>query len=185
MVGYRQPIRAGGLMFRRILSVLMFALAAGLTAPAAYSQSQEGATSEVLRESHGDWDIRCNSARPDDCYMIQTAADDRDRPMVEFSLIRLEAGSPAPAGATAVVPLGTALPEGLLFQIDNGERLRFAYDFCARAGCVANLALTADQIAAMKRGLFAVITIKPAARPDQPISVRISLRGFTSAYGAL
>lgn len=172
-------------MLIRILTVLGLMSLIGFSGLPALAQSAEGATTEVLRESHGDWDIRCSSAKPEDCYMIQTAVDDRGRPMVELSLIRLASDAPAPAGATAVVPLGTALPEGLLFQVDNGEQLRFAYDFCARAGCVSNLALTADQIEAMRRGLFAIVTIRSAARPEQPISVRISLRGFTAAYGAL
>ncbi|MBO6836046.1 MAG: invasion associated locus B family protein [Alphaproteobacteria bacterium] len=172
-------------MFIRAIAALALAIAASLPIGSATAQGQPAQSTEVLRETHGDWDIRCNSARPDECYMVQTASNDQGRPMVEFSLIRLAPGGPAPAGATAVVPLGTALPEGLLFQIDGGEPLRFAYDFCAPAGCIANLALTAEQVAAMKRGAQALITIKAASRPEIPVPVRVSLRGFTAAYESL
>lgn len=140
---------------------------------------------ETVRATHGDWQVRCSATRADDCFMVARGFDIDGTPVVEMSLVKFGPDRSAAAGATVIAPLGTALPEGVVLQVDTGERRRFAYDFCAPAGCVANLALTDELIAAMKGGARARITVAPAARPEQPKTVGVSLTGFTAAYADL
>lgn len=167
--------------------VLIFGVGTAGTASAqsAASPAPDNAAAEVIRDTFGDWEVRCDARNASDCFMILTGTDSNGNPMVEMSLVKFPPGNVAVAGATAVVPLGTALPEGLVLQVDEGDRLLFIYDFCTPAGCVANLALTADQVWAMKAGFQAAVTIASAARPNQPITVVLSLRGFTDAYNSL
>ncbi|NMM42888.1 invasion associated locus B family protein [Rhodospirillaceae bacterium KN72] len=140
---------------------------------------------ETVRETHGDWAIRCSAARPGDCYMVQLGYDAAGNPMAEFSLVRFGEGRQAAAGATIIVPLGTALPEGLALSVDGGEVRHYIFDVCTPAGCAANIALPDAQVAALKRGARANIAFVPIASPDRTVSVSISLSGFTKAYEAL
>ena len=155
-------------------------LAIALPTPAPAKQA-----SEIVRETHGDWTIRCAADAPEDCFMVSTGFDIDGSPVAELSLVKFLPGHPAVAGATVIVPLGTALPEGVVLQVDNGSRVRFGYDFCAPAGCIANLALTPDLVAAMQAGSRARVMVIPAGRPDTPKTIGVSLSGFTAAYRAL
>ena len=165
-----------------VISVVLAAIVltwAGRSAVAAEPQP------ETVRETHGDWTIRCSAARPGECYMVQLGYDAAGNPMAEFSLVRFGDGRQAAAGATVIVPLGTALPEGLALSIDGGEVRHYIFDVCTPAGCAANVALPEAQVAAFKRGARANIAFVPISSPDRTVSVSISLTGFTKAYEAL
>ena len=140
---------------------------------------------ETVRETHGDWQIRCSAARPGDCYMVQLGYDVAGNPMAEFSLVRFGDGRQAAAGATIIVPLGTALPEGLALSVDGGEVRHYIFDVCTPAGCAANVALPEAQVTALKRGARVTIAFVPISSPDKTVSVSVSLNGFTKAYEAL
>lgn len=169
-------------MFGRLTAVAV-TVVLGLWGAVPASAQQQGGQ-EFTQSVHGDWTIRCPSDGQS-CYMVSLGRDLDGAAIVEMSLVKFPPGKPAAAGATMVVPLGTALQQGVVLQVDSGDRLRFAYDFCAPAGCVANLALTPDLIAAMQAGTRARITVVPASHPDQTKTVGVSLSGFTAAYKAL
>lgn len=154
-------------------------------APTSLAWAQDPNAGEFLRETHGDWDIRCATSDPERCFMVLIGTNAQGTPMVEISLVKFQTVGPSPAGTTVIVPLGTALPEGVVLQVDDGDRYRFSYEFCAPAGCVANLALTPELVIAMKGGFLATITFSAASDPETPVSVPISLQGFTAAYNAL
>jgi invasion protein IalB len=168
------------------------ALAAGLLALLAVSvqtsaaQSANGAgAGETVVATHGDWRVACSGETGRDCFMVQVANSADGTPLVEISIVPLTGDARAVAGATAIVPLGTALPEGLTLQTDTNEPLRYVYDFCAPTGCVANIALTPSQMQAMRAGAATRLTLAAAARPDEPVTAILSLSGFTAAYAAL
>lgn len=168
------------------LAAGFLSLAAILSSVHAQTAATGGAGAEVVVSQHDAWEVRCrqDSARP--CFMVQSANDESGNPIIEFSIIRFaETSQGVVAGATAIVPLGTALPEGLAFRIDQGGVLIFAYDFCTRGGCVSNLALTQAQVDSMKAGSVARVTITPALRPDQQLTLPISLIGFTAAFESM
>ncbi|MDF1748864.1 MAG: invasion associated locus B family protein [Alphaproteobacteria bacterium] len=165
-----------------ICSLFLFSVAQAQTTP---PQATAPLQKERVLGQFGDWRVLCDSADNSACFMVLNGVDATGKPIVEFSLIRLHVDAKIPAGGTVIVPLGTALPEGAALQVDQGERLRYVYEFCAPAGCVANMALTVEQVQAMQAGSKATITIARAANPDKPIVVPISLNGFTAAYKAL
>lgn len=166
------------------LSMLVL-LTLGSSFLTAQARAQEVPAGEFLRETHGDWNIRCASDAPEECFMVLVGTNAEGTPMIEVSLVKLRAAGPATAGTTVIVPLGTALPEGVVLQVDDGDRFRFSYEFCAPAGCVANLAMTPELVTAMKVGYEAIVTFAAASDPQTPISIPISLSGFTAAYNAL
>jgi invasion protein IalB len=139
---------------------------------------------EIVRETHGEWEVRCTPEETD-CFLYQLALDDQENPVAEFSLLKLPAGSDAVAGATVVTPLGTLLPEGIVIQIDGGEQRQYPFAWCSQVGCFARFGLTGETINAMKRGRGANVRLVSVAAPEQPVSLDLSLSGFTAAYDAL
>ena len=139
-----------------------------------------------VREVFGDWALRCLVAEvgEDPCQMYQLLLDPSENPVAEISIVPLADGGPAVAGVVVVVPLETLLTEQLTLSIDGGEALRYAFNFCNRAGCVARFGLTDEQVALLKRGASGVLTIVPAAVPDQQINLTMSLIGFTAGFDA-
>ncbi|MEQ6248058.1 invasion associated locus B family protein [Sulfitobacter sp. HNIBRBA3233] len=170
----------------------------GETAPAAQSVEEQlslgedaDAASQVgqpyTRETIGAWEMRCIRAEEgaegeEPCQMYQLLDDGQGAPVAEVSLFRLPAGGRAVAGATIIVPLETALPQQLTMTIDGGKARRYPYAFCNPVGCYVRLGLTEADVAAMKRGREAVLTIVPALAPDQEVKLALSLEGFTASY---
>jgi invasion protein IalB len=139
---------------------------------------------EIVRESHGDWEVRC---LPDEseCFLYQLALDGDENPVAEFSLVTLPAGSEAVAGVTVVTPLGTLLPAGLQMQIDGTNAGQYDFTFCTQVGCFARFGLPNDAITALKRGRVAQLTLVSIGAPQQPVQLDVSLTGFTAAYDSL
>lgn len=139
------------------------------------------------REVIGSWEMRCikgeeGSTDEEPCQMYQLMNDGDGVAVAEVSLFRLPAGGKAIAGATIIVPLETALPEQVTLAIDGSKARRYPYAFCNQIGCYVRLGLTAEDIAAFKRGNEAVMTIVPALAPDQKVELKLSLSGFTASY---
>jgi len=137
-------------------------------------------TSEVI----GAWEMRCikTTDETDPCQLYQLLDDGQGNPVSEVSLFRLPAGGKAQAGATIVVPLETALTSQLTIAVDGGKARRYPFAFCNPVGCYVRLGLTAQDIAAFKKGNQAVVTIVPALAPDQKVILTLSLDGFTAGY---
>ena len=110
--------------------------------------------------------------------------DGQGQPMAEFSLFRLSGSGQAVAGATVIVPLETLLPAQLTISIDGAPGKRYNYSFCSPVGCVAQIGLTEADIAAMKKGSTATLSLVPAPAPDQTVKLTLSLKGFTAGYEA-
>ena len=51
--------------------------------------------------------------------------------------------------------------------------------------CFSRVGFTADDIVGFRRGSQAMMTIRPAAAPDQTVNLRVSLQGFTAGYEAV
>ncbi len=139
------------------------------------------------REVIGSWEMRCikaeeGSTEEEPCQMYQLMDDSQGVAVAEVSLFRLPAGGKAIAGATIIVPLETSLPDQVTLAIDGSKARRYPYAFCNQIGCYVRLGLTAEDIAAFKRGNEAVMTIIPALAPDQKVELTLSLSGFTASY---
>lgn len=140
-----------------------------------------------VRETFGDWAMRCLKAeegQPDPCQLYQLLNDANGNSVAEISLFPLADGGRAVAGATIVVPLETLLTKQLEMDVDGNARRRYPFTFCNRAGCVARVGFTADEVAQFKRGNVATLRMVPAAAPDEVVVLNISLTGFTAGYTA-
>lgn len=134
-----------------------------------------------------DWSLRCLKTEDgnDPCQLYQLLKDADGNAVAEISVRTLPAGTDAVAGATIVAPLETLLTQPLVLTVDGGEARRYPFRFCNRAGCVAQIGFTADEIAQFKRGAAGKLTLVPAADPEVKVDLVISLRGFTAGYDAV
>ena len=133
------------------------------------------------------WEQRCIRTEDgsDPCQLYQLLKDAAGNSVAEISVFGLPPGQKAAAGATIVVPLETLLTEQLTIAVDAGAAKRYPFTWCASVGCFARVGFTAEELAALKAGAKATITIVPVAAPTQKVSVDASLKGFTAGFEAV
>lgn len=148
-------------------------------------QAEVGQT--YLQKVEGDWEIRCKKTADgaDPCLIYQLLKDGTGNAVAEITIFGLPDGQQAVAGATVVAPLETLLTRQLGLAIDGAEAKVYPFAFCTRDGCVARLGLTAEEVAAMKKGAVAKVTIYPAAAPDTAVVLDVSLKGVTAGVDAV
>ncbi len=139
------------------------------------------------REKFGDWTLRCTRTADgkDPCHLYQLMQDDKGNSVAEINLFPLSGDDLRVAGATIAVPLGTLLTEQLKLSVDGSSTKRYPFTYCSVQGCYARIGLTAEDIAAFKRGSAAVLSIVPVAAPNARVDVSLSLNGFTKAFDTL
>lgn len=140
-----------------------------------------------VKESHQDWTIRCikNPNGNDPCELYQLLKDGSGNSVAEMTLIPLSGGEVA-AGATLVAPLETDLVKGLGFAVDGAQARGYPFSFCAPVGCVSRMGFTTAELAALKRGNKASVTLMPfGGDPKNPVNLALSLSGFTAGFDAL
>ncbi len=142
----------------------------------------EGA--DYVIETSGDWEVRCIKTPDgfDPCQLYQLLQDDKGNDVAEFSMVALPDGSEAAAGATVITPLETLLTAQLTMAVDGAKAKRYPFTWCSRTGCFSRIGFTAAEVAQLKKGAKAVITIVPMLAPDQKVNLTISLAGFTAGY---
>jgi invasion protein IalB len=117
--------------------------------------------------------------------MYQLALDAQQNPVAEVSILKLPEQAEADAGVTVVTPLGTLLTTGDVVQVDSGEKRQYPFAWCSQVGCFARFGLDRPALDAMKRGNAANVTLVSVGAPEQPVTLALSLSGFTAAYDSL
>lgn len=138
-----------------------------------------------VREEFGDWALRCiksEEGSPDPCNLYQLLSNADGVAVAEFNLFRLPEGQRAVAGATVVVPLETLLTQQLTIAVDGQNARRYPFTFCNRAGCVARIGFTQEEVDQFKRGAAATVRLVPAAAPTEEVVLNVSLAGFTAGF---
>lgn len=149
-------------------------------------ENKPGTTYVIERFS--DWDLRCvrvPEGQKEPCQLFQLLSDEAGNAIAEVNFMSLSDGGQAVAGATIVAPLETLLTKQLTMSVDGGAKKRYPFRFCSQGGCYSQIGFSNGDIASFKRGASATITIVPAIAPDETVSVKMSLTGFTKAYKAL
>jgi invasion protein IalB len=135
------------------------------------------------------WEQKCiRSANGiDPCQLYLLLKDKEGNAVAEFSMFNLPAGSegPAVAGASFIAPLETLLTAGMTLQIDTSKSKVYPFTVCTGQGCVARIGFTAEEVAQMKNGANAVITIVPFVAPEEKVELVMSLKGFTAGLDAV
>ena len=149
----------------------------------------DDASSNMQLTQVGDWNVVCDAGGVPPCAMTQLGKDPQGSPAIEFVVRKVDDENlviddiKVEAVADIVTPLGVLLEFGLRLKIDESEERGAPFRICQKHGCLVREPLSAEVIAALKKGNTALITV--AAEGAGPIEIPISLRGFTKAYGSL
>ena len=139
-----------------------------------------------LREVVGDWGIECLRAeegKEEPCQMFQSLKDDNGNLVSNVRIFKLPAGGQAVAGALIAVPLETLLTAQLTISVDGGANAkRYPFTVCDRLGCYARIGLSAEDVAAFRRGAKAQVGIVPFVAPEERLQLDMSLTGFTAGF---
>lgn len=152
---------------------------------AAEAPAADGLGTVYLKGTEGDWEMRCirvEATQIEPCQMYQLLKDKSGNSVAEVSIFPLPAGQQAIAGATISVPLETLLTANLSLQIDKSKPRAYPYTWCDRESCIARVGFTKEDLAALKGGNVATLTIVPVVAPDQKVTLDMSLKGFTKSY---
>ena len=135
----------------------------------------------------GDWTLRCvkNDKIPEMCQLFQLMKDASGAPVAEFNLNTLSKTGPVLVGANVITPLETLLPAQLTIRVGKNDAKRYPFAFCVKIGCVARIGLTAEDLNFYRKENVAAVTMVPAATPNQPQTVLLSLKGFTAGHAAM
>ncbi|SFO99235.1 Invasion protein IalB, involved in pathogenesis [Paracoccus pantotrophus] len=167
-------------------------------APAAEAQTADAPAAETAgngepqvgqpyaRSTHGDWTLRCMKTEDgkDPCELYQLLRDDKDSPVAEASVIPMTGN--VQAVITFIAPLETDLQAGVGLQVDAGKESRYPFLLCAQVGCVSRVGLAEADLAPLKRGKAASLSLLPFGAPeDQMVKLPLSLTGFTAGMNAL
>ena len=157
------------------------------TTPGLPTQADAAVGKTYLAASFDKWDQRCvkKADGSDPCQLYQLLKDSDGNDVAEISIFSLPDGSKAAAGATFMAPLETLLTAALKISIDAKAPKVYPFSFCTRVGCVSRLGFTADEVAALKKGVKATLSIVPAAAPDKVVELELTLKGFTAGYEAV
>lgn len=142
---------------------------------------------EEVRATHGDWAIRCAPAQ-NVCVMQQTGKGAEGNDLLDVRIRKLdgvtaENGENVPGAIQIAAPLGVLLRAGVRVQVDGGKVRAAPFEICIAGGCVVRDVMSEEFLGQMKSGSTAKMTIVSPQAGE--VSVNISLRGFTKAFGSL
>ncbi len=124
-----------------------------------------------------DWRVSCEAPEP--CRMAQAIV----QPSTRRLILQVKIFKGEKPTALITFPLGILLNTGWQYQIDGNPAKVVPFEICNTEGCHAGLELTPALLSAMKRGSQMKIRFFDAAKTE--VDPKISLIGFTKAYGAL
>lgn len=161
------------------LAAALFALLAPFLAPPPV------AAQDATTETYKNWTVRCQRVGENQrlvCAMLQNIAlKETGQTVVRLTLQRPEQGTGL--RARFLLPLGVWLPGGLEARVDDGEAVQLDYQVCNKQACVADWAVPARMVEAMKAGQSLKVTF--ARAEDDRVTIPLSLLGFSSALAAL
>lgn len=158
---------------------LAFAFLAGLLAPSTVMSAGLPGGASSLDETHGDWVVHCELQSTDavSCAMRQQQVDKSSGQRV--LAIELHPSAGALVG-TLVMPFGLALEAGVALNVDDKPPLpTVRYRTCLPGGCVVDVKLGQDMLAAFRNG--SVLHVAATADGGKPAAFTISLKGFSGA----
>jgi invasion protein IalB len=148
------------------------------TPPSAAEAAQNGRT-------YDNWTVSCEQSKPDAqnlCFIFQNLVLKEGGQRVMHIAIGYLPGTPEPV-ALFTLPLGISLPPGASLKVGDHEPERFPIERCEPTGCRAGMKLDDALVEQLKKNQEAVVTFHDASR--KPISVPLSLRGFTAGLESL
>jgi invasion protein IalB len=138
-------------------------------------------------KNFGTWSTRCEvnpkNPKDKDCFAFVDVRVTEAEERILYIGVGYLPKKPGELGAFAITPLGTLLPPGIGINIDDKVKFGAPFVFCGKAGCQADIILTAEQVKALKTGKVANVIFRLIGRGDAKIPVKLD--GFDKAIASL
>lgn len=142
---------------------------------------------EFVADQFDDWQKVCvilEEGKGPSCRLFQLLKDEGGSAVAEISIVALAKAEKAVAGVNFITPLGTLLTAQATMRIDAGKARRYPFSWCDQIGCITRFGLSNAELASLKKGNKAVMTIAAAAT-GKPVPLNVSLKGFTAAWDSI
>ena len=163
----------------RALIIGAFLLTGSSTALTTQAQTTAPAAAKPADSS---WSVHCEAksrdARPD-CRIEQRAVVTKTGRLLLQITLRVPAETRKPV-MMIQGPLGSFLPAGIQLDVDGSVLVKLPFQTCEANGCFAGTPVSSDQLRALFGGQKLNVHLQSVNK--QPITVPMSLIGFTSAY---
>lgn len=189
--------------FRQVMAIMAaygFAISPGPGGAQAQQAAQQPAVKEIVKATHGDWQVRCQNikvpnqqggkAKKDEleeieqCGMVQVIADANDKNIrINVAVLKGRREGKVQNEMRVVAPLGVFLPTGIAFEIDGKPIGRTGFVQCQRNGCLAIVEVDDTLLGKLKKGAKGNFIIYRG--PGIGIGMGLSLKGFSKAYDIL
>jgi invasion protein IalB len=147
-------------------------------------QAQQQQPNQVLKETHGAWEIHCLEGT-ETCAMQQVGNTADGQRALLVTVQRLAGvtaeGRPVPAALTVNTPVGVLIPYGVRVRVDEGNVAPVPLLRCLPDNCAARAPLADEAIAEFKKGSVATFGFFL----QDEVLVKVSLNGFTAAYDSM
>lgn len=173
-----------------------------LRALAALTVAALGAAGEAqaqgqLKETFGDWQMRCEqqAALPpgappnagttqsrEQCALVQSVAAE-DKPNLTLVVVVLKTSDAKSRLLRVVAPLNVLLPAGLGLKVDDLDIGRAGFVRCLPTGCVAEVVMDEALVGQLRNGKTATFIVFQT--PDEGVGIPVSLNGFNKGYDSL
>ncbi len=167
------------------MKVLVPALLGGLLLSwSAFAQDAAPRAAAPDVKQIGDWSVRCFQIQsPSPCDMYEQLDDKKGgQRILAISLAYIPKMDRH--AVQVAVPLGVAIPKGLVIQTDTFTSASLHYRRCDRNGCYVEIVLDNPSVESLaKSGPDAKVKI--VADGGKPFDLRFSLNGFAAAHDAM
>lgn len=141
--------------------------------------------SDVVVNQHRDWLSLCGTvagnARCEIQQTLSVGEEGSEQPVMQTTISLTREGGPL---MELILPLGVHVSEGVVFQVDEGERMRVPYQLCTPEGCIVLLRLDEELLTMMRAGNNMRVGFWVFGDEDLKVAP-ISLMGFTAAMATL
>jgi len=171
-------------------SISGIAAAVLLSAAGAAPANAQQAAPEPEIQNFGTWSTRCDTAEggPKRCHAFVNVAVGEEKQRLLYLGVTYGPQDSDGDGDNelylfAITPLGTFLPTGIGWSIDDKEKFTQQYMFCTPAGCQTEILLTDERLKAMKAGKQMDVVFRIVGKGDAKIPVKLD--GITKAISAI
>jgi invasion protein IalB len=128
------------------------------------------------------WSVRCTSDKPGrECEVYQRLVVAKSGQRVAEFAVGFPKGKQDGRGVI-VLPLGILLEDGIVMQIDEGQKFKFKPRYCTSDGCFAFINVSAALVNALEKGNEVHFNAK--ALNGKEIKIRMSLKGLSKTIKA-
>jgi len=143
------------------------------------------AANELESTTYGDWKVSCGGGQQEDfCQMHHAINTGNPAPFVaSVTITHQHRRNTYTKFLQVTVPVGVSLRKAIGLQVAEKSGILAQYSWCLPDACWADVALTDEDVTSIANSTSATLRFFDAK--FKPISLPVSLRGFSDAWAAM